>query len=169
MTSPLWGTFRDHHDNLPAPNYRPVQKDPPVCSSRWTRPLNTMISLISSTLWVLLLSAPFAFAQIPSDPGCNKRIPPDADIGNDKNVTIKSGNLNRTYLLHVPETYDGKSSVPLILSFHGRGKDAKYQKKLSEFSNDSFNPNAISVYPQGVMVSYLHSLTFHLDKCWDDT
>jgi poly(3-hydroxybutyrate) depolymerase len=113
-------------------------------------------------LWVLLSVVRLAFAQIPSDPGCNKRIPSDATLGESQLVKIKSGKLDRHYLLHVPETYNGKKSVPLILSFHGLGKDAKYQQKLTGFSKTSFNPNAITVYPQGVIVSH----RFILSRKW---
>jgi poly(3-hydroxybutyrate) depolymerase len=85
--------------------------------------------------------------------GCGKPLPVKA--GSTTNVSIQSGGIDRDYLLHVPSTYNGKNSVSLIFSFHGRGKDAKGQKKLSEFYNPDFNPDAISVYPNGVPVSTL--------------
>jgi poly(3-hydroxybutyrate) depolymerase len=74
---------------------------------------------------------------------------------NPSNITIKSGKLERNFLLHIPRTYDAKTEVPLILSFHGRAKTARYQEKLSQFSNASFNPDAIAVYPNGYMVCWL--------------
>jgi poly(3-hydroxybutyrate) depolymerase len=83
--------------------------------------------------------------------GCGKPLPVKA--GSTTNVSTQSGGIERDYLLHVPSTYDGKNPVSLIFSFHGRGKDATGQKKLSQFYKPEFNPDAISVYPNGIPVS----------------
>jgi poly(3-hydroxybutyrate) depolymerase len=103
---------------------------------------------------VTLLSATQAFAT-----GCGEPLPVKA--GSTTNVSIQSGGIERDYLLHVPSTYDGKNPVSLIFSFHGRGKDATGQKKLSQFSNPEFNPDAISVYPNGIPVSTLYIFFFN--------
>lgn len=83
--------------------------------------------------------------------GCDKPLP--VKPGSTTNFSIKSGGLDRNYLLHVPTTYDAKKPVALIFSFHGRGKNASGQMELSQFANPDFNPNAISAYPNGVKVS----------------
>ncbi|TLD37520.1 carbohydrate esterase family 1 protein [Venturia nashicola] len=80
--------------------------------------------------------------------GCNKALPVQA--GSTTSIPITSGGLARDYLIHVPTTYDATKKVPLIFSFHGRGKNASSQLELSQFANPLFNPDAISVYPNGV-------------------
>lgn len=84
--------------------------------------------------------------------GCGKPLPVKA--GSTTKVAIQSGGIDRDFLLHVPSAYDGKNPVPMIFSFHGRGKDAQSQKKLSQFYNPDFNPDAISLYPNAVPVGY---------------
>lgn len=83
--------------------------------------------------------------------GCDKPLPVEA--GSTTKIPITSGELDREYLLNVPSTYDATKKVPLIFSFHGRGKNASGQMELSQFANPGFNPDAISVYPNGVKVS----------------
>jgi len=39
----------------------------------------------------------------------------------------------------------------VVIAFHGRGKDPEYMEKLSQFSNEDFNPDAIAVYPQAIV------------------
>ena len=55
----------------------------------------------------------------------------------------------------MPKSYDNSVPVPLILSYHGRGKDMKFQEKLSQFANASYGFEGISVFPEGVPVSLL--------------
>ena len=63
--------------------------------------------------------------------------------------TLVHDGINREYILYVPNSYDGTSSVPLLLNFHGFGGSA------SEFINDAdiraeAEANTfILVYPQG--------------------
>lgn len=86
----------------------------------------------------------------PSD-GCGKSLPAKVTPGGaSANISISSGGLDRSYLIHIPRNYDINIPVPLILSYHGRVKNASEQELLSQFSNSSYNPNAIAVYPQGV-------------------
>lgn len=70
------------------------------------------------------------------------------------NITTEDGR-QRSYKIHVPSNYDGHIPVPLIFSFHGRTKTAEIQEKLSQFSNEEWNPNAIAIYPQGVKVYFV--------------
>jgi len=86
--------------------------------------------------------------------GCGKSLPAKVTPGGaSANISISSDGLDRSYLIHVPRNYDINTPVPLILSYHGRAKNASEQELLSQFSDSSYNPNAIAVYPQGVAVS----------------
>lgn len=108
---------------------------------------NLIMYYLQKTLLPILLSSQ-AIAT-----GCDKVLPVEA--GSTTKIPITSGGLEREYLLNVPTTYDATKKVPLIFSFHGRGKNASGQMELSQFANPGFNPDAISVYPNGVKVSIM--------------
>lgn len=93
--------------------------------------------------------------------GCGKSLPEGVELGESVNLTINSssGVSTREYRLHLPKSYNTNQEVPLILSFHGRGKDAKFQEELSQFSNATYGFDGVSVYPQGVPVSMLLTRT----------
>ncbi|RKF80137.1 Feruloyl esterase B [Golovinomyces cichoracearum] len=62
----------------------------------------------------------------------------------------QSSGVNRTYLIHIPKNYNQNTPAPLVLNFHGRGRNNIYQEFLTGFSRPDWNPNAIVVYPQGI-------------------
>jgi poly(3-hydroxybutyrate) depolymerase len=103
--------------------------------------------LLSSTLLMPSMSAKSA--------GCGKDLPaaqsPPGAASHQTDFTQNDGTA-RTYLIHIPSNYDKNTSVPLIFSFHGRGKNSSEQEGLSQFSNENWNPNGIAVYPQGIKV-----------------
>lgn len=87
--------------------------------------------------------------------GCGGPLPTGIELDKSVDLTINSssGVSPRKYRLHLPKSYDTNAKVPLILSFHGRGKNAKSQEELSQFSNATYGFDGISVYPEGVPVS----------------
>jgi poly(3-hydroxybutyrate) depolymerase len=118
---------------------------------------------MKSLLFTIPAAASFAVgvASLASQPssGCGKQIPKAIELGTSKNLTIDSasGETPRNYRIHVPESYDTNVPVPLIFSFHGRGKDMEFQDQLSQFSNASYGFGGIAVYPEGVPVSLLRT------------
>ena len=50
---------------------------------------------------------------------------------------------------------------PMVLSFHGNGKDMDYQAAVSRFNDSSINPNMIAVFPQGLPGDDLK------ERCWE--
>lgn len=120
---------------------------------------------------LLALAAPLLFRTIVgtsversviSSAGCGKPLPSCVEAGKSKNLSISSssGVSPRHYRLAISasyengDAYDNKTPVPLILSFHGRNKDAKFQEELSQFSNTSaYDFRGIVAYPEGVPVS----------------
>lgn len=88
------------------------------------------------------------------DSGCRTSLPLDVQPGTPINLTLSSdsGVTPRKYRLHLPKSYNIDKKVPLILSFHGRGKDAYFQEELSQFSDPAFGYEGIAVYPEGVPV-----------------
>lgn len=87
--------------------------------------------------------------------GCGRDLPQGIEADKSVNLTLNSasGVSPRGYRLHLPKSYDKNEKIPLILSFHGRGKDAKFQEELSQFSNATYGFKGISVYPEGVAMN----------------
>ena len=79
--------------------------------------------------------------------GCGK---PHTVDGISKDFEVSTDGRNRTYRIHLPSIYDANTPAPLVISYHGHGKDMVEQETLSQFSNDAINPTMIAVYPQGL-------------------
>lgn len=62
------------------------------------------------------------------------------------------GGIERTYLLHVPPSYNGRTSVPLVIVLHGSGQSSTTAAtfiKIEKSDKEGF----IAVYPQGTSLS----------------
>jgi poly(3-hydroxybutyrate) depolymerase len=107
-----------------------------------------------SVLAALSAAAAALDSKSNSDDGCQKPLPSGVKLDQSVDLTLNStsGVSPRRYRLHIPSSYDSNTQVPLILSFHGRGKDAEYQEALSQFSNASYGFDGIVAYPEGVPV-----------------
>jgi polyhydroxybutyrate depolymerase len=64
--------------------------------------------------------------------------------------TIKVGATSRQYLLHLPDTYTGTDSLPLVISLHLLGSTASQFEALTGFSTLADRYNFIAVYPSGI-------------------
>ncbi|KAI4684269.1 hypothetical protein J4E81_009149 [Alternaria sp. BMP 2799] len=106
----------------------------------------------SSMLAVLFAATAASSPNTASDCGCGKSLPKGVELDKSVDLTLESesGVSPRKYRLHIPPSYDNNKPVPLILSFHGRGKNAKYQEALSQFSNASYGFGGLVAYPEGV-------------------
>lgn len=113
----------------------------------------TLFSFSTGILSVLLGVSCAAVRDVKC--GCGGPLPKGVGLGRSVNLTISSssGVSTRGYRLHLPTSYNTNKKVPVILSFHGRGKDAKFQEELSQFSNVTYGFQGISVYPEGIPVS----------------
>lgn len=67
--------------------------------------------------------------------------------GKDIHDSIQIGGLKRTYLIHVPSTYDGKTPLPLIVNLHGGGLDGACQAYYSGMSDIADQESFLVVYP----------------------
>ncbi len=67
----------------------------------------------------------------------------------DPTLTLIVDGLERSYILHVPNSYDGSQPAPLVLNFHGGGGDAVNQWRVSGFNQLADEEGFIVVYPNG--------------------
>jgi polyhydroxybutyrate depolymerase len=57
--------------------------------------------------------------------------------------------LKRSYLVHVPPSYNRSRSFPLLLAFHGGGGTGRNQQKLSNLDEVADANGFVVVYPNG--------------------
>lgn len=123
-----------------------------------------LLALLGTTITALPAQSQSSASTSPSaapqpkttSPGCGKHIPPGHSPGDSYRANmISDDGRNRSYLIHLPSNYTTNRPAPVVIAFHGRGKDPEYMEKLSQFSNEDFNPDAIAVYPQAI-VDVLH-------------
>ncbi|MDB4192340.1 prolyl oligopeptidase family serine peptidase, partial [Flavobacteriaceae bacterium] len=63
--------------------------------------------------------------------------------------SIVHNGVNREYVLYIPNSYDGTSSVPLMLNFHGFGGSASDYMQEADMRSLAEVDTFILVYPQG--------------------
>ena len=81
-------------------------------------------------------------------------------ISNVNAITIEHDGLDREYVLHVPNSYNGNSPFPLVFNFHGGSGTATGQRYLSEMDQVADTAGFIVAYPQG-------SLLFEGSSYWN--
>jgi polyhydroxybutyrate depolymerase len=91
------------------------------------------------------VSTPSVTAAAPA-PACATAKPHAAG---DSNETLRSGGLDRTYILHVPPSYDGTRELPLVLNLHGFGSNARQQAIYSGLPAKGDKEGFIVVSPDG--------------------
>ena len=67
---------------------------------------------------------------------------------------IDFGGSSRTFTVHVPPKYDGRTPVPLVFDLHGFSSNGPDQLSLSGFSTVADMNNFIVVAPTGFMNSW---------------
>ena len=70
------------------------------------------------------------------------------EAGNTEGTLAFQG-ADRTYLLHVPPSYDGDEAVPLVLNLHGLGSSAREQAAYSGLPAKADAEGFVVVSPQG--------------------
>lgn len=94
-------------------------------------------------------------AHAANSSGCGKALASGIKAGgvtgqsNKIDFTTSKG-VKRTFLLHLPTTYDANIAHGLIFSFHGRSESGAQQEQLSKLSEPAKNPHMLVVYPDGI-------------------
>lgn len=103
----------------------------------------------SKTLLAIACLSLCSNASLP--PGCGKTHHIGYNTNGGAGFPISVDNTKRTYTIDIPPSYNPNTPTPIIISYHGRNGNSDAQHALAEFDNTSFNPNYISVYPQGLL------------------
>ena len=62
---------------------------------------------------------------------------------------LKHDNLDRYYLIYVPENLDREKSIPILFALHGYGSSARNHFSYTNYMPIADANNFIVVYPQG--------------------
>ena len=68
------------------------------------------------------------------------------------NESIIHDNLQRDYIIHVPNSYNSNIPIPLIFCFHGYGSNANSIMSYTNFNYIADTASFIVVYPQGTLL-----------------
>jgi len=67
----------------------------------------------------------------------------------DSTVTVPVGSSSRSYVLHIPPTYDGQTPSPLILDFHGIGGSGASELASSPYPAITDPDGVVMAFPDG--------------------
>jgi polyhydroxybutyrate depolymerase len=100
---------------------------------------------------IAVLVSCLAAAQGPLPPGDHIR-------------TLEVDQRSRSYLVHIPKSYDGTKAVPVVLAFHGGGSNAQVMVQFCGLNDKADQEGFIVVYPSGT--GRLEKLlTFNAGNC----
>ena len=99
--------------------------------------------LLSFTLLILVISS------CKNDDGKGGDYNSDECYLNTNAQAIVHDGIDREYILYIPNSYDGTSSVPLMLNFHGFGGSASQFMQEADMRSLAEANTFILVYPQG--------------------
>jgi polyhydroxybutyrate depolymerase len=71
----------------------------------------------------------------------------------------------RTYLVHLPTSYDGSEELPMVIAMHGGFGNAYNMQNMSQLSVKANQENFIVVYPEGVAGGALNISAWNAGWC----
>ena len=82
--------------------------------------------------------------QAPAPVGLTETLEPG-----DTTRSLVYNRIERTYILHIPASYDATRPTPLVLAFHGIGLNAEEMIRISGLSEQADTSGFIVAYPNG--------------------
>jgi polyhydroxybutyrate depolymerase len=86
----------------------------------------------------------FLLVWLPFYPAYAARLKPG-----DSTRSLQVDGRTRTYLVHVPRSYDGKKPFPLVLIFHGGGSSAEQMVRFCGLNDKADWAGFLAIYPNG--------------------
>lgn len=108
---------------------------------------SAILVTMAEALVLLLATCPLVASEAPPSSGCGKA--PPARPGESSTLSMKVGDLERQYRLHLPRGYDQNVTTSLVLVFHGYTRTAEQTEIESTLMSSHADENGyIVVYPQ---------------------
>jgi polyhydroxybutyrate depolymerase len=83
----------------------------------------------------------------------------------DHTRTLRFGDRDRRYLLHIPKLYDPSKAAPVVLVFHGGGSNPEGMIRLAGMNSKSDEAGFLVVYPYGTGPLRDRLLSFNGGEC----
>ncbi len=84
------------------------------------------------------------------DSGSDVECPAQALPAGDTTVNLQVGGAQRSFVLHVPQAYDGSEPVPLIVDFHPLGGSGPAERNASPYPAVTDPEGVIMAFPSGL-------------------
>jgi polyhydroxybutyrate depolymerase len=81
--------------------------------------------------------------------------PNDLPTAGTHRFSMMHGGKERTFYLHIPDSYQLGTPMPVVMIFHGAGGDGLLMMLLSRFNDKAEKEGFIAVYPEGQAVGGL--------------
>jgi polyhydroxybutyrate depolymerase len=89
-------------------------------------------------------------------------LPPEGDVTRTRTITV--GGVERSYLVHVPASYDRRRAYPLVLAFHGGASNPAVMRRFSGLDEKADEAGFVVAYPSG-SGRLPRALTWDAGKC----
>jgi polyhydroxybutyrate depolymerase len=84
-----------------------------------------------------------------NSPETTVKCPSPARLTGDTSETVMVGAVTRSYVLHIPPSYDGSKPVPLIVDFHGIGNSGSSELSTSPYPAVTDPEGVVMAFPDG--------------------
>ncbi len=102
-------------------------------------------------------------------PGQEKPILPQGLTPGDHRFTITVDRLQRSYVVHVPESSDKKKCLPVVIMFHGGGGSAKSAMWKTGWAKKAGQEKFLAVFPEGTRADPSKPARFFVNpQTWND-
>jgi polyhydroxybutyrate depolymerase len=119
----------------------------------------------------VLAAAVFAAALISATAGAPANQPIPAPGNHDESLVIgaRENRMTRTFIVHVPPGFDGKSKMPVVIMLHGAGGSGANAISETGWDLKSDREGFIAVFPDGTTPRPLEPARFMLNpRLWND-
>jgi polyhydroxybutyrate depolymerase len=110
----------------------------------------------AAALLMVLLVVLSVFAAVPAGA---------ASPGKDTLFPLRHGDRVRTYIVHLPPSYDPAKRWPVVLVLHGGGGNGQQMAEMTGFSRKADREGFIAVYPNGTGRWQNRFLTWNAGNC----
>lgn len=77
--------------------------------------------------------------------------PADSNIKpGDSTLMIDIGGMQRSYIMHIPPSYDGKTPMPMVIDWHPLTQTAQYQRSASGYAELGDREGFVTLFPDGI-------------------
>jgi polyhydroxybutyrate depolymerase len=104
-----------------------------------------------SGILTIVAAAIFATAVISAAADTSANQPPPAPGNHNESLVVGAGarKMTRTFIVHVPPGFDGKSKVPVVIMLHGAGGSGEGAIRETGFDAKSDHEGFVAVFPDG--------------------